>query len=334
LVSEKRTALIVAETTRGGNLAPITLELISCGHGISKNMGGDVAIAILAEEIGKAPEDAIAYGADRVFLAMSPILGVYKADAFLQALSPIIEQISPEAILMGQTDMGRDLAPRLAARLSTGLIPDCVDIKFEPASGSFRMTRPVFGYKALADFTSELKPQVVTLKSRTWKPLVPDRSRNGEIIEIDVSMNASQFKTRFVKRVKEDDTQMSLEDAEAIICGGRGLGDASGFSILDELAKALGGAVGASRPPCDAGWASASRQIGLTGKVVSPKLYIAVGLSGSSQHMAGCRDSKIIVAVNKDPEANIFSEAHYGVVGDYRKVIPHFINRIKQIKEK
>lgn len=330
---EKRTALIVAET-RGGNLAPVTLDLISCGHGISKDMGGDVAVAILAEEVGRAPEDAIAYGADRVFLALSPMLRQYTADAFLQALPQIIARVSPELILMGQTDLGRDLAPRLAARLSTGLVPDCVDIKFEPASGSFRMTRPVFGYKALAEFTSELKPQIVTLKSKTWKPLDPDRSRNGEIIEVSVTMDALQLKTRILKRVKEDDTQVALEDAEAIVCGGRGLGGVEGFSMLEELAAVLGGAVGASRPPCDAGWESASRQIGLTGKVVSPKLYIAVGLSGSSQHMAGCRDSNIIVAINKDPEANIFSEAHYGVVGDYRKIIPHFTNRIKQIIEK
>ena len=177
------------------------------------------------------------------------------------------------------------------------------------------------------------KPQMATVRIGSMKPRGPDVSRKGEIKIISANIDESRIRTRVLERVEEQATGTPLEDAQTVICGGRGMGSADSFAVLDELAQLLEGVVAASRPPCDAGWMSSTRQIGLTGKIISPNLYIAVALSGSSQHMAGCSDSKIIVAVNKDPEANIFSFANYGVVGDYREILPPFIRRVRQIRE-
>ncbi|MFC1904682.1 electron transfer flavoprotein subunit alpha/FixB family protein, partial [Chloroflexota bacterium] len=234
-------------------------------------------------------------------------------------------------LLMGQTTIGRDLAPRLAFKLETGASMDCVELAIDPDSKRLLQTRPVFGGNAQAIFTCETDPQIATVRVKAMSPLEADTSRQGEVITIDAGLDASAIRTKFLEKVTEEVEGIKLEDAEIIISGGRGMGGPEGFQQLEELAKILKGAVGATRPPCDNGWVPDTKQVGLTGKIVAPTLYVAIALSGSSQHMSGCSGSKSIVAINKDVEANIFKVARYGVVGDWKKVLPAFTEKVKEL---
>jgi electron transfer flavoprotein alpha subunit len=209
---------------------------------------------------------------------------------------------------------------------------DCVELSIDPDSKLLLQTRGVYGGNAKATYICEgTKPQMATVRAKAMDPLERDDSRKGEVITIESGLDPSMIRTKVVDRVKEEVVGIKLEDAEVIICGGRGMGSAEAFQELEPLAKALGAAIGATRPPCDNGWVPASLQVGLTGKIVSPTLYIAVALSGSSQHMSGCSGSKNIIAINKDAEANIFKEARYGVVADYKKVLPAFTEKVKEL---
>ena len=331
-MTENKIVLILGEVSNG-ELSAGTGELLSGGRDLADILGGTLALVLLGDNLKTSGERAISYGADEVYLAENPYLKNYQAEVYLQILEPMIKNVSPEILLMGQTSVGRDLAPRLAWRLKTGLAMDCVHLDIEPDSGLLRMTRPVYGCKALAVMTCQTKPQMATVRCGAVKPREPDVSRKGKIEVVPADIDESQIKTRVIEKFEEPAKGVPLEVAQTVVCGGRGMGSADSFSILDELAHLLGGTVGASRPPCDAGWISSTRQIGLTGKIVRPDLYIAVALSGSSQHMAGCSDSRVIVAINRDPDANIFSLAHYGVVGDYREILQPFIRRVRQIRE-
>ncbi len=240
----------------------------------------------------------------------------------------------PRVLLLGQNSVGRDLAPRLAFKLGTVASMDCLKLAIDPNSKLLLQTRPVYGGNAQAIFTSETFPQIATVRAKAMSPLELDTGRKGEIVPIDAGLTSASIRTKVLQKVKEEVTGIKLEDAEAVVAGGRGIGSVEGFKQLEELAGLLEGAVGASRPPCDQHWVSDALQIGLTGKIVTPNLYVAVALSGSSQHMAGCSGAKTIVAINKDPEANIFKEARFGVVGDWKKVLPAFVNKVKELLAK
>ena len=331
-MAENKRVLILGEVSKG-ELSVSTGELLGGGRDLADILGGTLALVLLGDNLKITGGKAISYGADEVYLAENPYLKNYQAEAYLQILETMIKNVNPEILLMGQTSVGRDLAPRLAWRLKTGLAMDCVHLDIEPDSGLLRMTRPVYGCKALAVMTCKTKPQMATVRCGIVKPKEPDESRKGKIEVVPADIDESQIKARVLEKFEGPVKGIPLEVAQVVVCGGRGMGSADSFSVLDELAQLLGGTVGASRPPCDAGWISSTRQIGLTGKIVRPDLYIAVALSGSSQHMSGCSDSRLIVAINKDPDANIFSLAHYGVVGDYREILPPFIRRVRQIRE-
>ena len=324
--------MILGELVRG-NLLNITREMLGGGRELADNINGRLALLLLGDKLESAAEEAITYGTDDVYLAENPQLGTYQADTYLQIIEKAVKDVEPEILLMGQTSIGRDLAPRLAFRLGTGLCMDCVRLEIEPISGPVRMTRPVYGCKALAVMICKTKPQMASIRPGTMKSREQEMSRKGRVHALASDIDTSRIRAKVTARVEERMDSVSLEDAKVIVCGGRGMGSPDSFSILEDLARLLGGAVGASRPPCDAGWISPTRQIGLTGKIVSPNLYIAVAVSGSSQHVAGCAESHTIVAINKDPEANIFSMAHYGVLGDYREILPPFIGRIREILE-
>ncbi|UCG82887.1 MAG: electron transfer flavoprotein subunit alpha/FixB family protein, partial [Dehalococcoidia bacterium] len=322
-MAKNREVLILGELSHG-KLSMSTKELLGGGRDLADSLGYALYLVLIGDALKAAGDESISYGADEVYLAENPRLNYYQADSYLQIIEPAIKNINPEILLMGQTSMGRDLAPRLACRLKTGLAMDCVDLDIVRDSSLMRMTRPVFGCKALAVMTCNTKPQMATVRCGAMKPKDPDGSRKGRIEVIRTDIDESEIKTRVLKRIEEQSLGIPLEEAHTVVCGGRGMGTADSFSILNELAQLLGGAVAATRPPCDAGWIPSTRQIGLTGKIVRPDLYIAVALSGSSQHMAGCSNSRVIVAINKDPEANIFSSAHYGIIGDYRQILPPF----------
>jgi len=314
-----------------GKLAAIATEELGCGRKLADDLRQELYAVLAGSEVSSFAREAIAFGADKVFVVDDPLLKDYQTDSYAAVMERVIKQVMPQVLLMGQTSIGRDLAPRLAFRLATTATMDCLELAIDPESKRLRQTKPVYGGNAQAIFTGKSYPQIATIRAKAMSPLKPDTSRQGEIINIDAGLDSQAIRTRVLERVVEAVAGIKLEDAEVIVAGGRGIGGVEGFKQLEELARLLKGAVGASRPPCDNGWAPETVQVGLTGKIVAPELYIAVALSGSSQHLSGCSGSKNIIAINKDPEANIFREARFGVVGDWKKVIPAFTDKVKEL---
>ena len=260
-----------------------------------------------------------------------PLLKDYQTDSYISAMEKVVKQVMPQILILGQTSIGRDLAPRLAFKLGTVATTDCLELAIDPDSKLMLQTKPVYGGNAQAIYTCESYPQIATVRAKAMSPLERDDSRQGEVITIEAGLDPSSIRTKTLEKVAETVAGIRLEDAEVVVSGGRGIGGADGFKQLEELTKLLKGAVGASRPACDNGWVPDVLQVGLTGKVVTPELYIAVALSGSSQHMSGCSGAKNIVAINKDPEANIVKLARFAVIGDWKKVIPAFTNKVKEL---
>jgi len=330
-MADNKGVMIIGECVECAPVA-ITYELLGVGRKLADSLGEPLSAVLLADKVGDAAKDVIAFGADKVYVVESPLLKDYVTDSYVNALEKLCKEVKPNILLVGQTPMGRDLAPRLAFRLGTGVTLDCLDLKIDPQTKLMVQTKPVYGGNALAEIVCEkTRPQMATVRPKTMEPLARNDARKGEIISFDPKLDASKVRAKFVERVKEKVEGVKLEDANVIVCGGRGMGGPDNFAMLKELATMLGGAMGASRPPCDNGWVPATLQIGLTGKIVSPTLYIAVAVSGASQHLSGCSGSKNIIAINKDAEANIFKVARYGVVGDYKKVMPPFINKVKEL---
>lgn len=322
--------LIFAEIEENG-LHSTAGELISAGRKITEGTVNKVSAVLIGEGQNLAPE-LIALGADKVYLANDYTLKEGTADAYLAVLHKICVDVEPTVVITSKSPMGRVVGPRLAYRLGTGIAQDCMDVSMENASGRVTVTRPVYGGNAIAKFTfADKNPQVIIMRLKAFEPCVPDSSRSGEIVELEISIDQSEIKSKLVETVKQEAEGVRLEDASVIIGMGRGLGGPEPFSQLEDLAKVFNGAVGASRAVCDAGWLDHSYQIGLTGKTVTPDVYITVGISGASQHMAGCSSSKNIVAINKDGDANIFKEASFGVVGDWEKVLPAFTETAREL---
>lgn len=329
-MAEYKDVLVFGETI-DGKLAPITAELLGCGRRLADELKESLVCILVGDKVADVANSAIASGADKVYIAEDPTLKEYQTDAYLMVMEKAVKEIMPRILLLGQTSIGRDLAPRLAFRLGTGLSMDCVELSIDPATKLLQQTRPVYGGNARAIFTTESFPQMVTVRQKAMTPLEPDPSRKGEVVPMKVEIDPAKIRAKVLQTVKEEVVGIKLEDAPIVVAGGRGIGGPDGFKQLEELAKMLKGAVGASRPPCDNKWVPDTMQIGLTGKIVTPELYIAVGISGASQHMAGCSGAKNIVAINKDPEANIFKEARFGVVGDWKQVLPAFTEKVKEL---
>ena len=271
-------------------------------------------------------------GADKAYIANDSAISEGVADSYLAALHKICLEVEPNVVLSSKTPIGRAVGPRLAYRLGTGIAQDCMDVSADSGSGRVTATRPVYGGNAMAKFTfAEKNPQVIIMRLKAFESAEPDSGRSGDVVELNISLDESDIKTKLVETVKQESEGVRLEDASVIIGMGRGLGGPEPFSQLEDLAKVFNGAVGASRAVCDAGWLDHSYQIGLTGKTVTPDVYITVGISGASQHMAGCSSSKNIVAINKDGDANIFKEASFGVVGDWEKVLPAFTETAREL---
>jgi len=330
-MAEYKGILICGELA-DGKLVSITTELLGCGRKLADELKEDLSCLLASDSVGEASKEAIAFGADKVYVIEHPALKEYQADSYIQVAEKLVQEISPRIILIGQTSMGRDLAPRLAFRLGTSLTTDCLDLSIDPETKRLTQTRPVYGGNAQAVFTSELMPQMATVRTKAMAPLERDDSRKGEVIPSKIDVDTSKVRTKVLETVKEEAVGIKLEDAPVIVCGGRGMGGPEPYqTVLKELADLLHGAVGASRPPADNGWVSEALHIGLTGKIVAPDIYIAIAISGASQHTAGCSGSKHIIAINKDPEANIFREAEFGVVGKYEEVVPAFTNKLREL---
>ncbi|NPC93657.1 electron transfer flavoprotein subunit alpha/FixB family protein [Bacillus sp. WMMC1349] len=317
--------VIVLGECRDGSLRNVTFEALATGKKIAE--GGEVIGVLIGESVSDFTNEMIHYGADKVLLAEDPALKTYTADGFSQAFLAVLEQEKPDAVVFGHTAMGKDLSPKLAARMDAGLVSDAIDVSM--TGGNIIFTRPIYSGKAFEKIVSTDQPILATIRPNNIEPLEKDESRTGTVDSI--SVNLKDIRTVIKEVVKKTSEGVDLSEAKIIVAGGRGVKSADGFKPLQELAEVLGGAVGASRGACDADYCDYSLQIGQTGKVVTPDLYIACGISGAIQHLAGMSNSKIIVAINKDPEADIFNIADYGIVGDLFEIVPLLTEEFKKL---
>lgn len=316
--------LVIGEV-REGEFRNVSFEAIAAAKTISPD--GEVVGLAIGESVSQVANELIAYGADKVITVEDAKLAQYTPEAYAQALSQVIDQVSPDGIILGHTVMGRDIAPKLAARLDAGLVSDVTAL--EVVDGEAQFTRPVYAGKAFEKVVVKEGLVFATIRPNNIAALEKDDSRSGEVTSLDVEIKDLQ--TIIKEVVRNTASGVDLSEASVIIAGGRGMKSKEGFDSLQELADLLGGAVGASRGACDAEYCDYALQIGQTGKVVTPDLYIALGISGAIQHVAGMSNSKVIVAVNKDPEAEIFQIADYGIVGDLFDVLPKLIEEFKAV---
>lgn len=333
-MAEYKGVLIVGEVEDKAT-SITTRELLGVGRKLADELGKELSALILGNELDNIGREAIAFGSDKVYIVNDPLLADYHSDAYTTVVARVCQQVTPSILLLGQTSMGRDLAPRLATRLGGTLAMDCVELGINPETKLLVQTRYVYGGNANAVMVSKsARPQIATIRPKSMPQPEADDSRQGEIITMEAGIDASVMRYRVVERIKEEAAGIKLEDAEVVVAGGRGIGSKENFNIIWELANLLNAAVGATRTPCEEGWVPSSLQIGQTGKVIAPNLYIAVAISGAAQHIVSCLGSKNIVAINRDPEASIFKVANYGVVGDYKEVLPAFIQKCREFLHK
>jgi len=328
-MSEPKGILIVAETAKGKATA-ITRELLGTGRKLADGLGQELGALVMGEGAVEASQELIALGADTVYTAEG-ITGD-NPELIAAAISAACQQITPLVTLLGYNDFGRDVGPRVAGSLEQSVTTDCVSLGIDENAEAVSITRPVYGGKALAESASGLdSPQIVMLRPHSQPPAEPDTSRQGKASALDLAADESSVKCRIIQTVQEEARGIQLEEAEVVVAGGRGIGSKEGFDMLQEMAALLKGAVGATRAPCDEGWVPPTLKIGQTGKIVNPKLYFAIGISGAAQHTTGITGSKCIVAINNDADANIFDFSDLGIVADYRQAVPALIEEIKKI---
>ncbi len=328
-MTENRGVLICGETVEE-HLAVVTAELVHTGRRLCDELKEELSLVLLEKNFQTAADEAISLGVNKVYTIEGLSIAEIFPDRTADRIAHLSRQIDPSLILFGQTDVGREIAPRVGAKLDTSVCLDCVALDIDTETGSLLQTKPVYGGNALAVWASAGRyPQIVSLRPRSAEPVNPDPSRKGEIIKVEVEREETDSKSRLLETVQEKVKGVKLEEAKVIVAGGGGIGGKEGFQLIEELAQQLYGAVGISRVPCDEDWMPKSLEIGQTGHMVNPDLYFAIGISGAPQHMAGCSDSKFIVAINKNPDAHIFKEADFGIVGDYREALPAFIEKLK-----
>lgn len=320
-----RKVLVLGEV-REGVLRNVSYEAVAAGKLIAE--GGEIVAVLIGEAVNSLANTMIQYGADRVITVENAQLKNYTPDGYSQALLAVINAENPEGIVLGHTALGKDLSPKIAAKLNSGLISDCVNI--EVVGENIVFTRPIYSGKAFEKKIVTDGVVFATIRPNNIPPLVKDEARTGDVSSLAVDIKDLRSVIKDV--VRKASEGVDLSEAKVVVAGGRGVKSAEGFSALKELADLLGGAVGASRGACDADYCDYSLQIGQTGKVVTPDLYIACGISGAIQHLAGMSNSKVIVAINKDPEANIFNVADYGIVGDLFEVVPLLVEEFKKLK--
>jgi electron transfer flavoprotein alpha subunit len=324
---------VFVETNEDGSAKNVGLELLTPGRDLATKHGGQLVAVVIGSNVDAAVEAANAQGADKIIVVDGEEYKHYTTDAYQIALVSLVEKYAPTSILIGATNNGRDLGPRVSSRLQTGLTADCTALDIDEESGNVAWTRPAFGGNLMATILCpDHRPQIGTVRPGVFKKSEPVAPK-AEIIKEDIHVDAKDIRTQVLEIIKEmGDENVDLEGAEIIVSGGRGVGGPEGFDTIKLLADALGATVGASRAAVDAGWISHAHQVGQTGKTVGPKLYIACGISGAIQHLAGMSGSDCIVAINKDPDAPIFDVADYGVVGNLFEVLPVLAEEINKAK--
>lgn len=333
-IEETKGILVYMEQTAGA-LRNVGFELLGQGRGLADKLGTELTALIITGENGeKMAQQAIHAGANKVYIIEGPAFSHYNTDCYADAAVKMIEAYKPEAVLLGATVDGRDFAPRVAARIGTGLCADCTDLGVDEEKKLVIWTRPTFGGNIMAQILCpEKRPQMGTVRPKVFKKPPMDETRTGEVIKFDSQTPADINRVKFIRDEIPEGVICNLEEAEYIVSGGRGLGQPENFKIIEDLANALGGVVGASRAAVDAGWIEHLHQVGQSGKTVGPKVYIAIGISGAIQHLAGMNSSDTIIAINKDPDAPIFRVADYGIVGDLFEIVPALTKELKKIKE-
>lgn len=322
----------------GGKIADVSLELVSKGKELAERLGVKTEAVLLGNNVESCCTTLFEYGCDTVYLAEDPRLEPFTVLPFAKVIMDLIRAYHPNILLFGATMKGRELAPRVASEKLAGLTADCTDLKIEDfddkVNGKYytdklMQIRPAFGGNIIATIVNTWDdPQMVTVREGVMKMGTPEPGRTGEIIKVDVALTAEETVVKVIERIREEKS-VDLKGARIIVAGGYGVGSKENFKLIHDLAKTLGGEVGASRAAVDAGWIDHDHQVGQTGVTVRPNLYIACGISGSIQHCAGMSDSKKIIAINTDPNAPIFSVAHYGIVGDLNQIIPMMIKAYK-----
>ena len=324
---------VFVETNEDGTAKNVGIELLTPGHDMAVKQGGALVAVVIGSGVDAAVQAASEHGADKVIVVDGPEYATYTTDAYAIALCTLVEKYGPTSMLIGATNNGRDLGPRVSCRLKTGLTADCTGLDVDAESGNVAWTRPAFGGNLMATILCpDHRPQIGTVRPGVFKKGEAGEAK-AEIIKEDIHVDAADIRTQILELIQEEGGEtVDLEGAEIIVSGGRGVGGPEGYAPIKELADLLGGVVGASRAAVDAGWIAHAHQVGQTGKTVGPKLYIACGISGAIQHVAGMSGADCIVAINKDPDAPIFDIADYGVVGNLFEVLPVMIDEIKKLK--
>ncbi|MEC8945806.1 MAG: electron transfer flavoprotein subunit alpha/FixB family protein [Chloroflexota bacterium] len=329
-MSNENGILVIAESTSEGEFKPATAELLTAASGLAKDLNEPVSVALIGSGVSNRSDDAIALGADKVYVIDDSVFENYLNETYTVAVAQVAEQVNPRIILLGHTPNGRELGPSVAVKLETGIATDTTSLDI--VDGKLEATRSLSGglFRQKTGFPKF--PNIATVHPKSFDGAEPDSSRSGETETVSVNVASGDLRSRFVSHTEAISEGIKLEDAKVIICGGRGMGSKEGFDGLYELTGLIGeSAVGSTRAASDSEFCGQELMIGITGKVVSPDVYFAIALSGASQHMAGCSGSKNIIAINKDPEANIFKESQFGVIGDYQAVIPAFLDELKKL---
>jgi electron transfer flavoprotein alpha subunit len=333
-MTSHKSILILGETTED-DLSTATKQAFRIGKELATACHSALNVSFLADTLQASFAEAYAYGVDKVFALIDPAMAVYSADAFMQAIIPLITELKPAVVLMGHTDIGQDLAPRLAFRLGTGAVLDCVDILTGKQEDALIYEKPVFGGKAHGRIRlAERYPHIITIREGAWDNAERQEERTGEVMPTALSLDPTALRTRHVKKEPDQNLAMAvrLAGADTVVCAGRGVKNQTGVDLIAQTADLVDAAVAATRPVVDNHWLPYSLQVGLTGKKINPRLYLAVGVSGAVQHMAGCLKSKTIAAINTDEAAPIFRMAQIGVVGDCKDVLAGFNDEIKKME--
>ena len=332
-IADYKGVMVFAEQ-RDGKLQKVSLELVGKGRELADKLGVDLTAILLGSDIDDIAKELVAYGVDKVLYADSILLKHYTTDGYTKVACELVKSEKPEALLVGATYIGRDLGPRIAARLTTGLTADCTGLDIDPENRNLLMTRPAFGGNLMATIVcADNRPQMSTVRPGVFEKLTKDITKTGEIKKISANLTEADIRTKVIDVVKACKNCEDISEAKIIVSGGRGIGSKEGFDVLKELADAFGGSLAGSRAAIESCWIDKSCQVGQTGKTVRPILYIACGISGAIQHLAGMQDSDYIVAINKDADAAIMKIADIAIVGDYKKVIPELIAQIKSLNE-
>lgn len=319
---------------REGVLQKVSLELLGKGRQLADKLGVELTAVLLGSNIDKLAKELVAFGADKVLYANHHLLKNYTTDGYTKVICDLVNENKPEILLVGASFIGRDLGPRIAARLDTGLTADCTALDTDDTTRNLMMTRPAFGGNLMATIEcADHRPQMSTVRPGVFEKLKKDENRQGEIITVDVKIDDADIRTKVEKVVKSVKDIADISEAKIIVSGGRGVGSKENFTVLKELANILGGSVAASRAAVENGWVDKAYQVGQTGKTVRPTVYIACGISGAIQHLAGMQDSDYIIAINKDESAPIMKVADLALVGDFGKIIPEMISQVKALND-